>query len=362
LPPLEPGLWQGKVALDHADAADFDDTRYFAVLVEPRFDVLLIDGSPDALTPASDAYFLKAAVRLAPGGQDYDLGPFRLTSISAAPPDALAELHRQQIAMLADVATVDAAGAAKLVEFVQAGGGVLLFLGPNATAAATSAWSESQFGIRDLRLQEAANGAPFQIQSWNAQHPIFAPFQDAERGALERVLFDRIADIKTSADWQTLAKFHTGEPAILERTFGKGRILAVAAGPGPRSGNWPRSASYLPLVHQLLRYLVGRADPEPIRYATADFVQSPGISSTERQWIVVNAASSESDLRPWTPLEFRQALALPLPSVEPAQTANKSGSQLSHDRQRPNEWWPWFAVALLGLLTFDTILANRVRF
>lgn len=362
LPGLDPGVWHGQVTIEHADAADFDDVRHFALLVEPRLDVLLVDFSEKAGVPASDAYFLEAAVRLAPGGQDYDLGPFRLTTASAVRPDVLAHLDRQQIAILTDVVALDDAWTTKLVEFVQQGGGLLLFLGLDASTSATSKSLDSQLGINELHVREAVAGAPFRIQTWDDRHPIFAPFRDAELGALELVAFDRITTLKPSADWRTLATFDASEPAILERALGKGRILAVAGGCGARSGSWPRSASYLPLIHQLLRYLVGRADQQPIQYVAADFMRPAGVSDVEGRCVVANVASSESNLRSWTPLEFRQTFALPLPAEQPAQSAATMASQWSPDRQRPNEWWPWLAVALLGLLMLDTILANRVRF
>lgn len=360
LPALGPGVWHGEVVVESADAAESDDARHFALLVEPRYKVLLIDGDLKAATPASDAQFLEAAVRLAPAGQEFEQGPFLLTTKTTAQPDALEGVDQQQVVMVTNVPSVHGVNVGSLLDFVRRGGGLMLFLGGDGSTAASELLT-SQLGISQLRSR-AADGVPFQLATWDAEHPIFAPFQGSEQGVLERVAFTQIAESRVSEDWRTLATFQSGHAAIFERTLGKGRVLAVATGCGTQSGNWPRTAAYLPLVHQLLLHLVGRADPRPIRYMTADFDHPAGIRESGGRWLVANAAASESEHQAWTPLAFRQKFALPLPSLQPVPSTSTMAAQSSPDRLRPNEWWPWLAVALLCLLTLDTILANRVRF
>jgi hypothetical protein len=64
---------------------------------------------------------------------------------------------------------------------------------------------------------------------------------------------------------KVVARFRGGEPAVLEKKLGSGRILWVTTACDLDWGDWPRSRLYVPMVHQMLGYLGHLAEGGPVR-------------------------------------------------------------------------------------------------
>jgi len=54
---------------------------------------------------------------------------------------------------------------------------------------------------------------------------------------------------------QTLARFTTGDAALIECPAGEGRALVLASDVGNRWNDFPLHATFVPLVHEIVRYL-----------------------------------------------------------------------------------------------------------
>src|SRR5207245_5308611 len=91
-PPLGAGLWQGTVSVAGDDGLPVDDERYVAIFAAARPRVLLLDGGARDVAALGEAYFLEAALRLAPPGETAPDTPFRLIVFPYGPDARLPDL------------------------------------------------------------------------------------------------------------------------------------------------------------------------------------------------------------------------------------------------------------------------------
>src|SRR5260221_72950 len=87
------------------------------------------------------------------------------------------------------------------------------------------------------------------------RHPVFRAF-GADAATLGLVRFTHLAAIRGS-DCQTLARFTTGEPALLDCAQGEGRALVLGSDLDSRWNDFPVHATFVPFLHEALRYLSG---------------------------------------------------------------------------------------------------------
>ena len=137
-----------------------------------------------------------------------------------------------------------------------------------------------------------------------------------DAATLGLVRFARIAAIR-GADCQTLARFTTGEPALLDCAQGEGRALVLASDLDSRWNDFPVHATFVPFLHEALRYLSGnrgRADSYVVGNAPAGVAATPGIvaltdvAGQPPRRIAINVDASESDPARLSPEEFLAAV------------------------------------------------------
>ncbi|MEP6782988.1 MAG: hypothetical protein ABI983_04910, partial [Acidobacteriota bacterium] len=169
-------------------------------------------------------------------------------------PDALAgdAMNRARVVILNDIPVSDAT-ATKLVTFVEGGGGLLMSLGARASwPASRAAWLPVTIGPIVDRTRGAAR-----LSGMDYGHEIFEPFRAPRSGDLSSARFYSYRALTASKDASVLARFDTGEPALVERSAGRGRVLVFAS---TLDLNWSDLAlkpMFLPFVRQVARHLSG---------------------------------------------------------------------------------------------------------
>src|SRR5262249_15928865 len=109
-------------------------------------------------------------------------------------------------------------------------------------------------------------------------HPIAQAF-GPRLSALGLVRFARIAGLSGSA-CQTLARFSTGEAALLECSVGRGRVLVLASDLDSRWNDFARHATFVPFPLESLRYAArgwAEASDRLVADLTARVLREPGI-------------------------------------------------------------------------------------
>ncbi len=367
LPPLAEGLWQGTVAVETEDDLPLDNLRHVALLASPPYQVLLVDGRSAASSVLAATYFLETSLRLAPPGELDAASRFQPRTVSLE--DGLPDLDKYHAVVLADVGEVERGDAAKLARFVDSGGGLLVFGGENVTGPRTAQLATAGLTVGSVGAVANATDLPLRLGTWDATHPVFAAFSDPQLGDLARLSFSACTQIAPAAESAVLAKFKSGQPAVIERRRGKGSIVWFAPCCDRQWSDWTRSRLYLPLMYQLLGHQTGYLAGGPVRSSLLEGAAplpadaQPGVLAREGYSLVVNTSPREAETERCTAEDFVNRFGLSLASqaaapVAPSAAAPAARASLGTELI-DSEFWPAIAIGLLAVLLLEGLVANR---
>src|SRR6185295_17997858 len=101
----------------------------------------------------------------------------------------------------------------------------------------------------------------------DVRHPVFRAF-GSDAATLGLVKFRRVAHI-AGVGCQTIARFTTGETALLDCPAGEGHAILLASDFDNRWNDFPLRATFVPFLHETLRYL-GSGHSQEGQYLIAD--------------------------------------------------------------------------------------------
>ncbi|HJT30585.1 MAG TPA: BatA domain-containing protein [Pirellulales bacterium] len=268
LGPLDTGTHQGFVRLLGTDGLAVDDRRWFTIDVRPPWKVLIAAAPP----ARGRAFYLTAALappRLLQTGQarfDYEVVP-------------LAELAQQQLEAYSAVCLLDPGSLPgedwdQLYRYASSGGGVAIFLGSAGRPEAFKEPKPQRLLAGELSQRPALypDGEMY-LTIANEQHPMMAKFRPYQGTvpweSLPVYRYWQLHELAKGA--ATIAMYRNGQPAIVERVVGKGRVVTmttpISGGPDASEDNrwndlatgfenWP----FLVLVDQMFAYLAGSTE------------------------------------------------------------------------------------------------------
>ncbi|HEY7329283.1 MAG TPA: BatA domain-containing protein [Gemmataceae bacterium] len=355
-PPLGPGLWQGTVSVEANDELSLDNSRHVALYAATRPRVLLLDGASREVAALGEAYFLEAALRLAPPGETVPDAPFRVSVFPYGAEARVPDLSQVDVLVVANIAGFPAGDAAKVRAFLDRGGSAVVFGGNNLTPTSTASYAAAGLSVGEITGTHAATDLPFRIADFAGDDAILKMFADPQHGDLHRLTFSACTRITPGEGVRVLARFRDKTPLLLERQTGPSRIVWCAASVGREHGEWSRSRLFLPLIHQLVRGAAGQAGAGPVRDLPAGG-EAPGVRQQGENWEVRNLESQESELERCTPEEFAQRLGVKLADnagLSLAAAEEEQGNEL-----RTGELWPWLWLGLVVFWLAEGLLANR---
>lgn len=258
-----PRVAEGGVALAGCEDGRLaaDDTFAFHLPRIGASRVLVVDGDPGATPVASEVYFLERA--LAPwGGAGVARGGLLPDVTSTA---GIAELDPEQhrVVFLANVADPGPL-AARLVEFVRKGGGLVIGMGDNATAERYNGPLAALLPAPLRRVRALAGPTEQGVSTAlpEVTSELFAPFSRGGRLGFRNVAWRSLMTLEPYQDGEqvrTLLALEGGLPLLVERRVGAGRVLLLTGTFDLGWGNLPLQAVYMPLVQRLVGYLGGEA-------------------------------------------------------------------------------------------------------
>lgn len=236
------GLLAGSLRIDDADAFPVDNRRYFTLFVPEKLNVLAV--TTDSLTQS----IVRAA--LTAGTADF----VRLESTEAAKWEtkSLAEFD---VVLLAGVARVSEGAVERLAEFVERGGGLVLFPSLESDLAALGRGLWRRLGFSPATGMLATGGV-----GWGKielTHPIF--YGMFEPGAAPTPPNTRLA-VKLAAgpNDEVVIPMADGNSFLIERQVGSGKALMFAAPLSPQAGDFIFSGIFAPLLFRSLAYAAAR--------------------------------------------------------------------------------------------------------
>jgi hypothetical protein len=237
----------------------------------------------------------------------------------------------------------------------------LIFTGGKCLPAGYAPFAQA--GLMPCTVEGVSEAGLFRLQTWNKDHPLFRPFDDPQQGDLHRVSFRKITRVKAAADAKILAADAKGNPLLLEKNVGRGKVLLFASTADRDWGDWPQSRLYVPIVHQIFGYLTERL-PENQRIhaeiAGPGVDRPPGVAIDKSTVVVRNIDARESRIERYTQPQFREEFQLAAVKMaeDPRQTL---AAMLPAGAERPNEIWPRVIWILLLILVLETFIANRTH-
>lgn len=243
------------------NALSEDDRQHAVVEVVHDLPVLLVEGDAK-LSPAGTTFFLENVLK-----EDTKTAPlFAPTPLpwKEVSPDLLRGKNGfpSRVVILSDVPRLSAAQGEALEQFLVDGGGVLIGLGPRSAGAMDffNGLHGNGLGWFPVKLErvEGTEGKLEQaagISIGGLSHPALEYFQGPAR-LLNRAKFPCWLSVSPARDARVIATLDTGQPFLVEKSVGKGRVLVCTT---PLDASWgthfPKVESYPILIQQLLLYL-----------------------------------------------------------------------------------------------------------
>jgi hypothetical protein len=369
------------------DAMPADNVFHFVLTPSAPVSLVVVDNaSPDA-----SLFMAKALViGTTPTFQVDSTSPSRVTPTS---------FDKRAVVVLNDAMFPPAGGAGVLKRFVERGGGLLVVTGDHTT------WPSGEADLFPGKLGPAVNrmsGRSGSLGYLDYSHPVFEIFKAPRSGDFSAAHFFQYRTVEPGPNDRVIARYDDGAVAAVERKVGAGRVIAWTS---TLDDTWTDIAVkpvYLPLVHQLVRYLgryeqpaawltVGQVldlnartrgrgnrlvvTPSGQRLTPAAASQNvPGLVELNEQGIyeirsadsaegrpeavAVNLDAAESDL---APLDPRELVASVTGHASPATTEGFGAQEMTREEaeRRQGLWWYLLFAGVL-LLATETVIANRL--
>ena len=236
--PLETGDNRVQVSIDANDDLAIDNVRYHVIRNEPPTPIPLLTMDIDGL-PVT---YLSAAL-LSDPRNNYDVETGVIGTFDPR------MLSRYRWLIVDDIGAVDAQLETALRDFVQRGGGILAFTGRRSAASARLPLLGND--IRGASTSPGDDGF-LVIGQVESGHPLLA----ATDGWYD-VNFSETIPVVAGADDEVLVRLENGEPFIIERRLGQGRVLLVTGDLQNRANDLPTRPVFVSFVVEAARYLSG---------------------------------------------------------------------------------------------------------
>jgi len=289
-----PRLVSARIVLHDDLPADNAADRVLGVV--DRLPVLLVDGVPSPAPLGSASAFIEIALtprgtpeedeaaapdlsdelppaeaeaRAAARARQADLRFLVEPRVVPAPDIASVEgFHDYAVVILANVPALPAAVARDLAAFVQRGGGLLIAPGSRAKPTFYNAWATASTEPvlpADLAERREAHDAPVRLEPLSFTHPALRLLADTKASDIGLALIKsywKLAPDERDPAVRVAGRLSTGEPFLVERKLGKGRVLLFACPLDPAGGNLPALKSFVPMLHEAVSYVAAPMMPD----------------------------------------------------------------------------------------------------
>lgn len=363
-----------------------DNTFYFSLAPTAPLSVLIVDGSDRG---GSSLYLAKALeIGATPSFQVAVTSAGRLTAGS---------LEKRSVVILNNTGFPPAMTGGVLKRFVERGGGLLVVTGDR------SSWPASEAGLLPGQIGppvDRLSGRKGTLGYLDYSHPVFEVFKAPRSGDFSSAHVFQYHALTVTAPNHVLARYDDGGVAAAEGKVGVGRVIVWTTTLDDTWTDLAVKPVYLPLVHQLTRYLAryeqasswytvgqvldlstyatktrgdrivftpsgrretaGASAPGLLELDEQGIyeLRSPGTTTDRPEAIAVNLDPAEADLTPLDPAELAGAVTgRAADSGSPPAAAVEMTREDAERRQ--GVWWYLLFAGLL-LLAAETVISNRL--
>jgi hypothetical protein len=342
------------VTVDDPGGIEADNVRYAVLGGASRPSVLVITASGDL---ARDAFYVQHALAAGAPGQ----ASFQAAGAAGA---QLASWNDERLAAHAAVLLLSTRGLERrgrelLAAYARNGGGLLVAAGPDVDGTIVGDVLGAGSTLRIVSSPSAPR-EPRALAPTDVRHPVFQAFA-GNAATLGLVTFQNAVQIAGTA-CQTLARFTSGDTALVECAAGDGRALVLASDLDNRWNDFPLHATFVPFLHESVRYLASTRAHAPEYFVgdvPAGVRRAPGIVTLDdtaaggTRRIAVNVDPREADAARISIDDFQSAVT----RLKEA-AARPEGVEARQQEDRQHLWQ--YALALMALLLVaEGLLAAR---
>jgi hypothetical protein len=252
------------------------------------------------------------------------------------------------------------------------------------TGIATRSWS-----LGFSRLNESTDDYQM-LSEVQTTHPLLRSFADERLRDFTKLHFwkHRKLTLPKDSPLEVLARFDQGDPAILARSLGKGRVVLLTSGWHPADSQLALSTKFVPLLYgwleaagfrneQSASLLVGDVLPldgansittpngQTLTPKPGDTIRAelPGVYTLGKDHLVaVNIAPEEGRITPMDLAKLRE-LGVRVEDVDDTtSTKAEDKERLAITEQEAQQRaWIWLLGSLLAILAWETWLSGRIR-
>lgn len=262
-----------------------DDKRSVAVRAIKEVRVLLVDGEPGTEARDSEVFFLRHA--LTPVSASEQSGYFIKPVMATLSDLAAARLDDYDAVVLANVAEVAESTVVAFEQYLRRGGGLIVFPGGKVNPVFYNDSLVKKHNLLPAMLGEVRGQADqdekyFSFQDKNFDHPVVSLWNDEGAGTLSSARIFRAmdllpapytrpvapkpgekpADVKAAdaGEPRVVLRFSDGKPAVMERTWGLGRVVMFSSTADTAWNDLPVRPAFIPVMHRVLGSIIQRQD------------------------------------------------------------------------------------------------------
>jgi hypothetical protein len=365
------------------DAHDFDNTLHVAPRVRQEIRIVYL-GEDETGDPQGARYYIERA---------FPSTPHRAIRVEAPQPQApLTAPGDTPPRLVIAAGNIGSARSGELLQYLEQGGRALFAATESSSAPLAVLLADPLAAVTESDAGDYAL-----LGSIDFSHPLLVPFADPRYSDFTKILFWKHRRIVWEAekedgareDLRVLARFDNQDPALIERSIGRGRLYVLATTWRPGDSQLARSSKFVPLllgmlgetgasaaaavyVNQPLR-LPAEAGEEPaviqkpggttslLEAGATEFHQTdePGVYTVGEQRFVVQLDPAESDTAPRSPEELEQ-FGVRLTGAAQRQAEEERQRHLRDvELEGRQKIWRWLLAAALAVLVIETWLAGR---
>jgi hypothetical protein len=238
------GFSRGRIRVEAEDPLKVDNDFLFAIERRAKLSVLIVDAGR-----ARQSLYLRQAYT-----STADL-PFEVTTVVASSVTA-DEIAKHDVFVVNDVPRLSDSVRDKMDELRKAGKGQLIILGEHAEISWWSNYAKLPVKPVQRIFVPKDRGRPsVSLTTYDQNHVIFTPFKTSTRVALNSAQFFAYMNVEARPGARVLAKYEDGSPVIVESAKEDHGLIVFNSTIDSRWNDLPLKPSFLPLFHEIVRYL-----------------------------------------------------------------------------------------------------------
>jgi len=262
-----PGYQRISSKLNFDDALEIDNSREIVIRGINKARALLVDGQPGRDITESETFFLQnALVPVPPELTDsFFLGADRISTgdLASTP------LDDYRAIFLANVSDFPEEFLSKLINFVESGGGLVVFPGENINVAFYNKTLHEKAQLLPASfgevIPEQGQENALTIQASGYNHPLVDLWNDPGAGTLSTVKTLKAYNLSLgdtiSKNKATVAlRYNDGSAAVVESDYGLGKVYQFSSTADTDWNDLPVQPAFLPIVHRVFGSILSKQD------------------------------------------------------------------------------------------------------